>query len=87
MITLKHIEIYMSYGGDGDGFVRFATKEEKNIMAYKHWYLIENLIQEICLVKNGLVSEEYSKKIKEQLKENCDSERTITKLEEIADER
>ena len=32
MLTLKHIEIYKSYNGDGDGFVRCASDEEK---AYK----------------------------------------------------
>ena len=29
MITLKCIEIYKKYGGNGDGFLRCATSEER----------------------------------------------------------
>lgn len=84
MITLKHIEIYESYSGDGDGFVRCATAEEKAVMDYKHWSLLEGLIQDIHLVKKGLASETYMKVINERLQENCDSQETIQTLKEIA---
>jgi len=84
MITLKHIEIYKSYNGDGDGFVRCATPEEKAIMDYKRWSLIESLIQDISLIKKGLASEAYIKTIDERLKENCDSKETIQSLRDMA---
>ena len=84
MITLRHIEIYKSYDGDGDGFVRCTTTEEKAVMDYKHWSLIESLIQDIRLIKNGLASEDYARAIYERLQENCDSEETIQELKKIA---
>jgi len=84
MITLKHIEIYKYYNGNGDGFVRCATSKEKSIMDYKHWSLIESFIQDINLVKKGLASDKYVKAINERLKENCDNEKTIQALEEMA---
>ncbi|SEA68464.1 hypothetical protein SAMN05192529_1492 [Arachidicoccus rhizosphaerae] len=84
MITLKHIEIYKSYNGDGEGFVRCATPEEKAIMDYKRWSLIESLIQDISLIKKGLASEAYIKTIDERLKENCDSKETIQSLRDMA---
>ncbi|MBV4360603.1 hypothetical protein [Pinibacter aurantiacus] len=84
MITLNHIEIYKSYSGDGDGFVRFTTARQKAIMDYKHWALVESLIQDIRLVKNGLASEIYMKTVNERLQENCDNEETIRELKKIA---
>lgn len=84
MITLKHIEIYKSYNGDGDGFVRCATPEEKAIMDYKHWALIESFILDISLVKKGLASEAYMKAIDERIKENFDSKEAIQALRDMA---
>ena len=84
MITLRHIKIYKEYNGDGDGFVRCATQEEKSIMDYQHWSLIDNLIQDVNLVKKGLVSDTFMNSITERLKKNCDNEETIQALKEIA---
>lgn len=56
MVTLKHIEIYKTYQGDGDGFVRCATLEEKYIMNYSEWSFIDNIIQDLKLIKKGLAS-------------------------------
>jgi len=40
MLTFKHIEIYKSYNGNGDGFIRCASNEEKTYMIYEQWSLI-----------------------------------------------
>lgn len=80
MITLRHIKIYELYKGDGDGFVRCATPEEKAIMGYKHWTLINNLIQDINIVKRGLASDSFTRTLNERLKEECDSEETVEAL-------
>lgn len=83
MITLRHIEIYKKYNGDGDGFVRCATQEEKSIMDYKYWSLIDNLVQDISFIKKGITSDTFIISLVERLKENCDNEETIKVLKEI----
>ena len=83
MLTLKHIEIYKSYNGDGDGFVRCASDEEKAYMNYKHWSLINDFLQDIHLVRNGLVSKSFSENLCRKLQENCDSQETINQLEQL----
>jgi len=84
MLTLKHITIYKSYNGDGDGFVRCASNEEKAYMSYKNWSLIEDFIQDIYLVKKGLVSEDFVENLYKKVHENCDSKETINELEQLA---
>lgn len=84
MITLKHIHICKSHLGDGDGFIRCATAEEKAIFFYKCWSLIESLIQDIHLITKGLASEIFMKSIEEKLKESCDNEETIRELKVMA---
>ena len=83
MITLKHIEIYRKYGGDGDGLIRCATQEEKIIMDYKHWSLIDGLVQDISLIKKGIASISFVTSTYEKLKESCDNEETIQAIKEI----
>lgn len=80
MITLKHIEIYKKYNGDGDDFVRRGTVEEKEIMNYYHWSLVDNLVQEIFLIKGGKASDSFAEQIRIKLNENCDSLETIEAL-------
>ena len=84
MITLKHIEIYRKYCGDGDGFIRCATKEEKTIMDYKDWSLIDTLVEDLSLIKKGLVSTSFIKLTEERLKENSDSKETVEAIKDIA---
>lgn len=83
MITIKHIEIYKKYDGDGDGFTHCATPEEKMIMDYKYWSLIDTFIQDLFIIKKGLASTTFIRSINEKLKENCDSESTIIQLKDI----
>ena len=85
MITLRHIEIYKTYQGDGDGFVRCAAAEEAHIMKYNEWAFIDNMMQDFKLIKGGYASQTYVKAINEKLQENCDSEETIQALKAIAD--
>jgi len=84
MLTLKHIEIYKSFDGDGDGFVRCASDEDKAYMTYKHWALINDFIQDIRLLKKRLVSKEFSENLCRKLQENCDTQETINELKQFA---
>ena len=54
-------------------------------MKREDWYLIDNLLQELSMIKKGIVSKEYEKKIWEELRSNCDSEETIHQLEKLVD--
>ena len=42
------------------------------------WFLIEGFIWDINLVKKGLAFNTFMNSINERLKENCDSEETIS---------
>ena len=50
MITKQKITIYLKYQNI-DNFARIASTKEKNILEDKDWVLIENLIQDIHLLK------------------------------------
>lgn len=84
MITLRHIEIYKKYRGDGDAFIRCATLEEKRLLDYKHWELIDDIIQNLHFIKKGLASTSFIRATNEKLNENCDNENTIQALTELS---
>jgi len=83
MITLRHIEIYKSYEGDGDGFVRCASDEEKAYMTYNHWSLIDDFVQDIFIEKKGLSSKHFSENLYKKLQANCNDQETINQLIQI----
>jgi hypothetical protein len=84
MLTLKHIKIYEFYGGDGDGFVRCATEDEKEYMTSSDWSAIEHIIQDLHLIRYGLVSKSYKDDFCKKLKENCEGEETINEVLKLA---
>jgi hypothetical protein len=83
MLTIKHIELYKLYNGDGDGFVRCASDEEKAYMTYKYWSVIDDFIHDIYIVKEGLASKDFSDNLCKKLQKNCDSQETINKLKQL----
>lgn len=86
MITQKKLEIYRSYQGDIDDWCRMTMyTDTSSEIKREDWYLIDNLLQELSMIKRGIVSKEYEKKIWEELKRNCDSEETIHQLEKLVD--
>ncbi len=84
MITLRHIQIYRKYSGDGDGFIRGATQDEKAIMDYKHWSLIDTLVQDLSIIRKGLASMSFIKSTDNKLRENSDSEETIQAIKDTS---
>ena len=80
MITIKHIKLYKKYGGDGDGFLRCASTDEKALFDKEQWWLIDNLLHDIMLAKKGLVSVAYNQSTDKKLKEVCDNQDTIRAL-------
>lgn len=85
MITQDKIKIYKRYNGDIDGWSRNGSKKEKFVMTDDDWYIIDGLIQDFTLVKNGLTSLTFNNDLNNKLKENCDNEETIQALKAIID--
>lgn len=80
MITLKHIEIYKKYQGDGDGFVRSATQEEKSNMNYNVWSLLDGFVQDLTMIKNNLTSPAFIKSTIKKIEQNCENEEVVKSL-------
>ncbi|MCM1567348.1 MAG: hypothetical protein NC238_15690 [Dehalobacter sp.] len=74
MITATKFKIFEKYNGDGDGFVRTGTKSEKECLDYNDWLIIDSMIQDLQLVKNGLSSKTLENKINQKLHDEFDSE-------------
>lgn len=85
MITIEKIKIYGRYYGDIDGWIRIGTDLEKSIINDIDWSLIEEFIQEIHLVKNGLAAKSFSSALDEKLIKTCYDERAINMLKEISE--
>lgn len=83
MLTVKKIEIYSRYQGEIDAWVRNNSKKELAIMSDEDWYLIDGFIQDLTLVKNGLVALEFSHSLNTKLHENCEDEETINKIKSL----
>lgn len=86
MITLKCIEIYEKYGGNGDGFLRCATLEERLLLDYSCWILLDEFVQDLIIVKRGLASGSFIKSLNERLEKSCDGEATIHALMIMVDQ-
>ena len=76
MITKQKITIYLKYQNI-DNFARIASVKEKNILVDKDWALIENLIQDIHLLKNNMVSSEMRDKIENKIKDYTEDENEL----------
>jgi len=85
MITTQHLEIYKYYEGNGDGFARCSSEEEKVFMTYEEWSLLDEIIQNIHLVKKGLSAKSFSDKLWKKLLDTCDTQETINKLLQLAE--
>ena len=85
MITLQHMAIYVSYMGDIDRFIRTATESEKAIIDEKLWALIEGLMEDIALIKNGLASEDYTEDAERRLQICCHDQDVIAEMRSIVD--
>jgi len=62
MITQAVLKVYTKYSGDGDAFSRVGTKKEREIFKDIDFYTIDDLIQDIKLINNGLASNDFKEK-------------------------
>jgi hypothetical protein len=80
MITIEKLNEYEKYHGYYDGFYMQKVKNGTNITTNDEWRLIGDLLQDIWITRNKLASNEFSEKLNERLKKNCDSKETINKF-------
>jgi hypothetical protein len=85
MITSEQLNIYKKYGQDGDWLLRMGTTHEKATLDYESLSLINDLMQDLVLIRRGLVSLDYAERTIEALNNVCDNEETIKLFHEIAD--
>ena len=71
-ITIKHVQIFEKYLGDVDGFARCSTEKENGYFQKDEWFLIDNLLQDLELIKKGLASKHYEEEINRNLKETVE---------------
>ncbi len=84
MITREKLLIFKKFNGDADGWSRQSTINSNFYFESKDWVWIENLIQDLIIVNNGLASQSFSDKLENDLLKNCDSNETITLLKDLA---
>ena len=84
MITEDKLKIFERYDGNSDSWARNSSEKEKVVMTDDDWYIIESLIQDLFLVKNGLASLQFKDALNIKLKEKCDVEKTINQLKNLA---
>jgi hypothetical protein len=80
MITQEKIGIYIRYDGDIDGFVRVGSAKEKEIMNDNDFFEIQNLIQDIILMRRNLSSKQYTENTRKKLAENSIDPETVELL-------
>ena len=83
MITIRQLKIYDKYSGHIDGWVRCGTELEKEYMHDKDWYLIDELMEDLTRIRNGIGADDFRMRICNNLIEYCDSESTIKYLKEL----
>jgi hypothetical protein len=83
MITQDKLSLYIKYNGDIDHWARNSIAKEQLIMSDADWYMIDSLLQDLYLVKQGMASAEFEKNVNNKLKENCDPQ-IIDKLVSLA---
>lgn len=84
MITLKNLHLYKKYVGDADVFARSASAREKAVSTGRKWSGIDQLLQDLVIVRRDLASDGFVCALKQRINLLCDSRETIEELEMIS---
>jgi hypothetical protein len=85
MITQRHLQIFMRFGGDVDMFSRAATDDERAAMPEGNaWADIERLLSSLVRVDRGLVAPAYADEILASLKSFAADESVAEEIRRIA---
>lgn len=72
MITKQKIQIFERYHGDLDALSRIGSDKENQLFENEDWFLIESFLQDIDLMNQGLVNEDYINERMAEMRDKCD---------------
>ena len=74
MITQQKIKVFEQCGGDADGIGRVLPDSAQEIFDKDAWSTIIGIYQDIEMIKNNVVSDNYKQRAIQFLEHNCDKE-------------
>ncbi|NVO84784.1 hypothetical protein [Hymenobacter terrestris] len=80
MITKQKFLIYKKYKGDLDLWIRDRRKKDISIIDDGDWQVISELLSDILLIENNLVSDDFRNKVIQSIKSNSESEEVMSLL-------
>ncbi len=80
MITIEKLKIYRRFNGDIHEWGQFGSESDRAAMDDDDWMIIDELVQDICLINTSLAADEFVKSVDEKLRNLCDDENTIALL-------
>lgn len=84
MINKTKLSIYADYKGDLDMFGRAGSAEEKSLIADLEWCLIDRLLEDSSVLRNGVGSAERNAAAVKNLEEHCEDRDVIEALHKLA---
>ena len=82
MITSEKVSIFKKYKGYYDGY--YVQNEGKTItISDDEWFLLDNFMQDILMIRKGICSNSYKKQIIEKINANCDNKETYNLIFEV----
>ncbi len=82
MLSIRHLKVYESFGGDIDGWARSG---DTSIINDADWYLIDELVQDLNMLKSGLASKSLEATIRDKLIAATDSQDVRNRLQQLSD--
>lgn len=83
IFTEYHIKLYKQVGGDVDHLQRIGTLEEKSLGNQNIIVLMEEIVADLELVKNGMASNQYTQKLSNKLKRICANDNVIAQIKQL----
>ncbi|OWP61587.1 hypothetical protein CDA63_18585 [Hymenobacter amundsenii] len=80
MITTQKFLVYKKYKGDLDLWIRDRREKDINVINDDDWQVISELLSDIALIENNLVSDNFRNKVIQFIKSNSESEEVISLL-------
>jgi hypothetical protein len=74
------LKIYSKYNGDIDMFSRIGSRSEKKCISTEKWFLLDRLIQDIRVLREGLGSNILKEAINKELLQVCENASVINEL-------
>lgn len=70
MITREQINLFIKYEANTDFYSRSCSEADKIILEGETFWKIESYLQNIIRMKNNVLSDDFTRKLMRELKEN-----------------